>query len=61
MTIASAVALFAAAEGMASGTWPYVIAAWVIVFGSIAAYAAVTIVRGRRLSKRVPPEKRRWS
>lgn len=49
------------ASGTASNTWPYVIAAWVIVFGALAAYAAVTLVRGRRLSRRVPPERRRWS
>ena len=44
-----------------TGTWPYVIAAWLIVLGAFAAYAAVTIVRGRSLSKQVPPERRRWS
>jgi hypothetical protein len=44
-----------------TGTWPYVAAAWVIVFGAIGAYAVVTVVRGRRLSRRVPTEKRRWS
>ena len=50
-----------AATGTATGTWPYVIAAWVIVLGSLAVYAVVTIVRGRRLSARVAPERRRWS
>lgn len=44
-----------------SGTWPYVAAAWVIVPGAIAVYSVVTILRGRRLSRRVPPERRRWS
>jgi hypothetical protein len=44
-----------------NGTWPYVIVAWLIVLGAFAAYAAVTIVRGRSLSKQVPPERRRWS
>jgi len=43
------------------GTWPYVIASWVFVFGALAAFAAVTVVRGRRLSRQVPPERRRWS
>lgn len=52
-------ALFAA--GTATGTWPYVIASWVIVLGSIAGYAVVTIVRGKRLSRRVPAKDRRWS
>ena len=45
----------------ATGTWPYVAAAWAVVFGGMGAYAFATIVRGRRLSKKVPPEKRRWS
>lgn len=44
-----------------TGTWPYVAAAWVIVLGGIGVYALVTVMRGRRLSRRVPPEKRRWS
>ena len=44
-----------------TGTWPYVAAAWVVVFGSLAVYSVVTVVRGRRLSRRVPPERRRWS
>ncbi|MCX6509760.1 MAG: hypothetical protein NT081_02975 [Actinobacteria bacterium] len=45
----------------ATGTWPYVAAAWAVVLGGMGIYALVTVVRGRRLSKRVPPEKRRWS
>lgn len=44
-----------------TGTWGYVAAAWVIVFGSMGAYALVTVIRGRRLSRQVPQEKRRWS
>lgn len=42
-------------------TWPYVIAGWVVAFGGIAAFALTTVLRGRRLSRQVPPEKRRWS
>jgi heme exporter protein CcmD len=38
----------------------YVAAAYLAVFGSIAAYAAWTLVRGRRLSRQVAPEDRRW-
>lgn len=41
--------------------WSYVIAAWLIVLGSFLAYAAVTVARGRSLSRQVPPERRRWS
>jgi hypothetical protein len=44
-----------------TGGWPYVIAAWAIVLGAFLAYAAVTVARGRSLSRQVPPERRRWS
>jgi len=40
--------------------WGYVIAGWVLVFGGLAVYAAWVIVRGRNLSRQVPPEERRW-
>jgi hypothetical protein len=40
--------------------WSYVIAGWVLVLGSLAAYALWVIVRGRNLSRQVPPEERRW-
>jgi hypothetical protein len=42
-------------------TWGYVIAAWVIVMGAFLVYSIVTILRGRALSRQVPPERRRWS
>lgn len=45
----------------ATGTWPFVAASWAIVFGGMGVYALVTVIRGRRLSAKVPPEKRRWS
>ena len=38
----------------------YVFAAWIIVFATVLVYAAVTIARGRRLSRQVPPDRRRW-
>ena len=41
--------------------WGYVIASWIVAFGALCAYSVVTVLRGRRLSKQVPPEKRRWS
>jgi hypothetical protein len=47
--------------GAIGGTWPYVTASWIFVFGSIGVFAVATVVRGRRLSRRVPPERRRWS
>jgi hypothetical protein len=45
----------------ATGTWPFVAAAWAVVFGGMGAYALAPVMRGRRVSKQVPPEKRRWS
>lgn len=42
-------------------TWSYVFAAWAIVLGAFVAYSVVTVMRGRSLSKQVPPERRRWS
>lgn len=38
----------------------YVLAAYITVMVLLAVYATVVLVRGRRLSKRVPPEDRRW-
>lgn len=38
----------------------YIVAAWAITFGSIGVYAAAVIRRGRRLSKLVPSDRRRW-
>ena len=43
-----------------SGQWGYVIASYVLVLGSMAAYAVWTIRRGRRLARRLPVEDRRW-
>jgi hypothetical protein len=39
----------------------YVGAAWGGTVVLIAGYALVVISRGRKLSRRVPPEERRWS
>lgn len=38
----------------------YIVAAWVVTFGSVGAYATAVIRRGRRLSKIVPADQRRW-
>ncbi|MEO7555122.1 MAG: hypothetical protein ABIV94_00785 [Acidimicrobiales bacterium] len=40
--------------------WPYIIAGYVTTVGGLGAYAAWVLVRGRRLSKRVPAGERRW-
>jgi len=40
--------------------WGYVIAGWSITAVVIGAYAVWIVLRGRTLSRRVPPEDRRW-
>jgi hypothetical protein len=40
--------------------WGYVIAGWAVSAVAIVGYAAAVIARGRALSRRVPPERRRW-
>ncbi len=39
----------------------YVIAGWIITVGVLGAYGATLVRRGRKLSRIVPPEERRWS
>ena len=39
----------------------YVAAGWGITLVVVAGYAARTILRGRALARRVPPEERRWT
>ena len=39
----------------------YVAVGWVTTVGVIVAYALHVIIKGRRLSRVVPPEERRWS
>ena len=38
----------------------YVVAGYVITFLGLGAYAAWILIRGRRLSAKVPEERRRW-
>ncbi len=38
----------------------YVAAGYVLVFGTLLGYSVRVLLRGRRLSKQVPPEDRRW-
>ena len=40
--------------------WEFVIAGYAIVFGGILAYTIAMLRQGRSLSKRVPPERRRF-
>ncbi len=39
----------------------YVAAGWIATIGLLGGYAAAVIRKGRRLSRVVPPEERRWS
>lgn len=39
----------------------YVAAGWITTIGLLGGYAAAVIRKGRRLSRVVPPEERRWS
>jgi hypothetical protein len=38
----------------------YVAAGWAVAIVAIIAYAVAVISRGRSLSRRIPPEDRRW-
>jgi hypothetical protein len=38
----------------------YVIAGYLLVFGTLGAYVGRLLLRGRALSRQVPPERRRW-
>ncbi len=38
----------------------YVAAAWAVVLGAVVVYALALLRRGRRLSGRVNPQRRRW-
>jgi hypothetical protein len=39
----------------------YVAAGWLSALGLVGGYALWVVRRGRRLSRQVPPEERRWS
>jgi hypothetical protein len=53
-------AVLAQAGGSPENEVPYIIGAWGVTFGAVAVYAAAVIRRGRRLSKVVPADRRRW-
>jgi len=38
----------------------YIAAAWIGTFAAVGVYALALVRRGRRLSKVVPPDERRW-
>lgn len=53
-------ALFVAAQEPIADQWSYVAGAYGLVVAVLVAYAAWTIMRGRKLGRRLPPEDRRW-
>ncbi|MFV0316766.1 MAG: hypothetical protein ACK5O2_07350 [Microthrixaceae bacterium] len=38
----------------------YIAMAWIVTIGAVALYAIWLVLRGRALSREVPPEDRRW-
>jgi hypothetical protein len=51
----------AASAIVASSGWFFVGAGWAVSAAALLGYAAMVLTRGRRLSRAVPPEERRWS
>ncbi len=45
---------------MIASQWPYIIAAWLVTGAVLAVYVGWVLMRGRDLSRRVPPDQRRW-
>ena len=39
----------------------YILAGWGVTLGTLVFYSVTLALRGRRLSKQVPPERRRWT
>ena len=48
------------ATSVAASRSSRMIAAWVVTFAVVAGYALWVLARGRRLSREVAPEERRW-
>ncbi len=40
--------------------WGFILGAWAVSAAAIGGYAIAVLRRGRRLSRQVPPESRRW-
>jgi heme exporter protein CcmD len=45
---------------MIASQWPYIVSAWAVTIVALAGYIGFVLRRGRDLSRRVPPEQRRW-
>lgn len=54
------IANLAAPQITADDPWPLIWVAWAVTFGTFAVYAFVLVRRGRRLSRQVPGERRRF-
>lgn len=50
-----------AAEGVVTDAGGYVAAGWLLTFAAVGSYAMFVVLRGRKLSRKVPAEERRWS
>jgi len=40
--------------------WTFVLAGWGVITGGVAAYTIAVLRKGRKLSKQLPPDERRW-
>jgi len=40
--------------------WKFVLAGWGLISGGVAAYTVAIVRRGRKLSRELGPDKRRW-
>ena len=40
--------------------WPFIIGSWAVTIAALGGYAWSTLRRGKRLSRQVPPDQRRW-
>lgn len=58
--MAALVGLVSVLASQPTNQWGYVAGAYLAVVGVLVAYAVLTIVRGRRVGRRLPPEDRRW-
>lgn len=52
--------VLAVAGAVPQDPWPFVIIGYVVMALGLIAVAVQTVIRGRRLSQRVPADQRRW-
>jgi hypothetical protein len=58
--VATTTAMLAQAGYGSADEWRYVLGGWGLISGGIISYAVAVVLKGRKLSKQLPPEKRRW-